>query len=171
MSDLEQQLAAIAKTDVDQLLRKEAEYGGSWKKRGGIGAMMMASRKWDRLEQAVQKHGWDIFAAAAADMRKEGLLDDIGDLRCYLMLIENEIRANQLHVGNGLFREGDEGYYAGLKVKIMTVYQDGNVDLEYLATGVRANGVKWQYVTKETPHVDNTGQKHPFGYQCFKENE
>jgi hypothetical protein len=93
MTDLRTQLEAVAKADVDQLVHKEAEYGSSWKKRGGIGAMMMAARKFDRLEQAVQRHNWDVFAAAAADTREEGVLDDIGDLRRYLMLIENYIRS------------------------------------------------------------------------------
>lgn len=95
MTDLKHQLETIASADITQLVRKEAEYGSSWKRRGGIGAFMMAARKWDRLEQAVKSHGWDIFAVAEADMREEGVLDDIGDLRRYLMLIENEIRLNQ----------------------------------------------------------------------------
>ena len=95
MTSLRAQLEAVAKADVDQLVRKEEEYGSSWRRRGGVGAWMMAARKFDRLEQAVQRHGWDIFAAAAADMREEGVLDDIGDLRRYLMLIENYIRSNQ----------------------------------------------------------------------------
>lgn len=75
-------------TDVAQLLRKEKEYGGSWKKRGGVGAFMMGCRKYDRIEFALHTHG-SLEAALAADKREEGLLDDIGDLRRYLLLWES----------------------------------------------------------------------------------
>lgn len=92
---LRENLETIAKADVDQLVRKEAEYGSSWSKRGGTGAFMMLARKFDRMETAVKLFGWDIFAAAVADMREEGLLDDIGDLRRYLLLVENYIRSHQ----------------------------------------------------------------------------
>lgn len=39
---------------------------------------------------------WDILRAIAADPRPEGLLDDIRDLRRYLMLIEAEMRARNI---------------------------------------------------------------------------
>ena len=182
MTDLRTKLQAVAVADIDQLVRKDAEYGSSWKSRGGVGAFMMLARKWDRLEPQVKKHGWDVFKAITADTREEGLLDDLGDLRRYLMLIEAEVRSNQptkeakapavtstirpsgFNVGNGLFLEGDEGYYNGRKVKIITVYQDGEADLECLETGVRHNGIKWRFITKEPSHVDNTGHPAPFGY-------
>ena len=186
MTDLRTQLQTVADADVEQLVRKDAEYGSSWKRRGGIGAMMMTCRKWDRLEQAVQKHGWDIFAAMAADTREEGILDDIGDLRRYLLLIESHIRAEQpapvcvvqqpkslaplpakrpngFDVGNGLFREGDHAYYQGSKVKVMTIHQDGNVDVLILNTGVTASGIKWRFLVKDPPSK-GTGQENPFGY-------
>jgi hypothetical protein len=89
-------LEEIATKDCDVLRRKDKEYGGSWLKRGGIGAFMMLARKWDRLEQSVQATGpvpkYDIIEMALADEREEGLLDDIGDLRRYLLLVEAEIR-------------------------------------------------------------------------------
>jgi hypothetical protein len=111
VTDLRAQLEAVAKADVDQLIRKDAEYGSSWRGRGGVGAYMMAARKFDRLELTVQRHGWDIFAAAAADMREEGVLDDIGDLRRYLMLIESHIRASQPNK-DGTVREDYTGHPA-----------------------------------------------------------
>lgn len=85
-------LTDIASNDVTVLLEKEKSYGGSWKKRGGVGAYMMLARKWDRLENFLEKFSnrYDIFAAIAADSRDEGLLDDIRDLRRYLMLVEME---------------------------------------------------------------------------------
>lgn len=44
---------------------------------------------------------WDIFAAIAADKRPEGIIDDIRDLRRYLVLVEAEMIARgELEVGN-----------------------------------------------------------------------
>lgn len=81
----------ISKQDVEGLLEKDAEYGASWKRRGGVGAFMMAARKFDRLETAVERHNYDVFAAAREDGRFESVLDDIRDLRRYLLLIEGEV--------------------------------------------------------------------------------
>jgi hypothetical protein len=90
------ELDGVAKKDVDGIKVKDAAYGGSWKKRGGIGAYMMMCRKWDRLEKAVEHdHGFDIFKAIEQDTRDESVLDDIRDLRRYLLLIEAEIQARR----------------------------------------------------------------------------
>lgn len=87
-------LYRVASGDIEILRDKDAEYGGSWKKRGGVGAYMMAARKFDRIEEQLKKApAYDIFAHAIADQRPEGILDDIADLRRYLLLIEAEIRA------------------------------------------------------------------------------
>ena len=43
-------MSDIADADVRMLVKKEQEYGSSWKIRGGVGALMMLARKWDRLE-------------------------------------------------------------------------------------------------------------------------
>ncbi|HAM40069.1 MAG TPA: hypothetical protein DCP69_01685 [Candidatus Omnitrophica bacterium] len=88
-------LPAIAGDDVSVLSIKDAEYGASWKRRGGAGAFMMLARKWDRLEEAVQRASYDVFAAALSDGREEGVLDDIADLRRYLLLVEAEVRVRQ----------------------------------------------------------------------------
>lgn len=76
------------------LLKKDAEYGGSWLKRGGIGAYMMKVRKSDRLEEQVKKKGYDVFAAIQASKHtseslEDTLLDDAG----YAILILAEARA------------------------------------------------------------------------------
>lgn len=92
-----------ANKDVDILLKKDKEYGGSWLKRGGVGAFMMLCRKWDRIEQAMEVKSitggldpgparYDVIGRALADGREEGILDDIGDLRRYLLLVEAEVR-------------------------------------------------------------------------------
>lgn len=106
----------VANEDVQELIRKDKEYGASWKKRGGVGAFMMLARKWDRLELQVQAHGYDVFKAAEADKRAEGLLDDIGDLRRYLLLVETEILQR---------READEKAQAVVAAKTGQVVYSG----------------------------------------------
>ena len=81
----------VAQVDVTKLHKAEQSYGNSWKQRGGVGAFMMLARKWDRLEKQVNESNYDIFLAAEKDNRDEGILDDIQDLRRYLMLVEAEI--------------------------------------------------------------------------------
>ena len=85
------EVQTLAIEDTEQLHISEQSYGDSWRKRGGIGAFMMLARKWDRLEKQVNEHSYDIFLAAEKDNRAEGILDDIQDLRRYLMLVEAEI--------------------------------------------------------------------------------
>ena len=84
-------MSDIADADVRMLVKKEQEYGSSWKIRGGVGALMMLARKWDRLENQVKKYNYDVFAAIQADPSPMGILDDIGDLRRYLLLVEAEV--------------------------------------------------------------------------------
>ncbi len=88
-------LAAVGAKDVAKLLVAQKSYGDSWKKRGGVGAFMMLARKWDRLENFLSKaeDRWDIFAAVEKDRRPEGVIDDIRDLRRYLLLVEAEMVA------------------------------------------------------------------------------
>lgn len=99
-------LEAVASEDVAGLKKAEQSYGDSWKKRGGVGAFMMLARKWDRIEQRVRQSfhsegadilagSWDVFAHIREDARAEGLIDDIRDLRRYLMLVEAEMRAQE----------------------------------------------------------------------------
>lgn len=86
-------LRAVSGSDIAGLLKAEQSYGSSWKNRGGTGAFMMLARKWDRLEKQVQRQGFDIFVAAELDERAEGVIDDIRDLRRYLLLVESELVA------------------------------------------------------------------------------
>ena len=87
----------IANEDCEILRKKDIEYGGSWLKRGGCGATMMALRKVDRFEIQAQRFNWDVFAASAADNREEGILDDLADLTRYLLLIRSEILVRRLN--------------------------------------------------------------------------
>lgn len=84
-------IMCIVDKDVERLLEARKSYGESWCKRGGIGAFMMLARKWDRIENQTQKCGWDVFKATESFPGKEGLLDDIRDLRAYLILVEEYI--------------------------------------------------------------------------------
>lgn len=72
--------------DEMMILAKNAEYGASWCRRGGIGAFFMLTRKWDRLENTMQHYG-SMRRALKNDQRPEGVLDDLGDLRRYLILV------------------------------------------------------------------------------------
>lgn len=85
----------IADEDTKRVLKKDEEYGASWKKRGGVGAYMVMIRKVDRLETQCARHGYDIFKALESDAEgSESLLDTIRDLRSYLDLIEADHRAS-----------------------------------------------------------------------------
>lgn len=81
-------LDKIADVDVKTLLIKNAEYGSSWSKRGGAGAFFMLARKFDRIEQQCKDKNYDLFAVIEGDRRAEGIMDDIRDLRRYLLLVE-----------------------------------------------------------------------------------
>lgn len=97
-------ISEIAINDANILKKKNEEYGESWKKRGGVGAFMMLARKWDRIEEAVKRHNYDVLEAGSVDSREEGILDDIGDLRRYLLLVEEEIRHQKTSNSEALMR-------------------------------------------------------------------
>ena len=81
----------LADEDVQKLRQAEESYGDSWRGRGGIGAFMMLARKWDRIENQVEKDGYDVFTTIKNDPSDSGILDDIKDLRRYLLLVESHI--------------------------------------------------------------------------------
>jgi len=84
-------LQTIADSDVVALQEAEKSYGDSWRKRGGVGAFMMLARKWDRIENQVKARQYDVFGAIESDRRADGIMDDIQDLRRYLMLVEEHM--------------------------------------------------------------------------------
>jgi hypothetical protein len=94
-------LSDVVTADVAHIMKREQTYQGSWKKRGGVGAFMMAARKWDRLEVMLSTaiEGcpslYEIFDYIAFD--PDGgdgtVLEQIRDLRHYLLLIESEMVA------------------------------------------------------------------------------
>jgi hypothetical protein len=85
-------LNRAAKADVAALKEKHKTYGDSWKRRGGVGAFMMLARKWDRIENQCRQNGYDIFELGKEQFAAvDGILDDIQDLRRYLLLVESEV--------------------------------------------------------------------------------
>ena len=90
MSRLEDGLNGICAADILGLVVAEQSYGTSWRNRGGVGAFMMLARKWDRIETQAAKLNYDVFNDPKF-FEKDGLADDIRDLRCYLTLVETEL--------------------------------------------------------------------------------
>lgn len=102
---LRARLKLIGEKDASVVFDKDVNYGHSWKKRGGIGAFMVIARKWDRLEERMKRglmfksdcgsdksiNQYDLFGHITADSRDEGVIDDVRDLRRYLMLVEEEM--------------------------------------------------------------------------------
>jgi hypothetical protein len=85
-------LRVITEEDAKITTITDEGYNASWKQRGGAGAFFMLARKWDRIEATVKAKGYDVFMAIAQDTGPEGVLDDIRDLRRYLLLVEAEVR-------------------------------------------------------------------------------
>ena len=89
-----QEMIDITEQDVEELMEAEKSYGDSWRKRGGTGAFMMLARKWDRIENQVSSDNYDIFKTIKQDPSSDGILDDIRDLRRYLLLVEGHLASN-----------------------------------------------------------------------------
>lgn len=100
----EEHLKQIIQEDLRVILVKDKEYGRSWLKRGGVGAFIMLARKWDRIEEQVKRtmtsgtetaNSWNVFSHIFLDQRPEGIIDDIQDLRRYLILVEAACLASE----------------------------------------------------------------------------
>jgi hypothetical protein len=89
-----ERIRKLATRDVQELEQAEKSYGDSWCRRGGVGAFMMLARKWDRIEQQTRKEKYDVFTAIEKDPSDTGILDDIRDLRRYLLLVESHMEKN-----------------------------------------------------------------------------
>ena len=104
-SELETRLSKMAQEDVSHLLRARTSYGESWRRREGVSAFMNLDRKWSRIENACAKTGWDLFQAVqkkALDEAERGsVMADIGDLRRYLMLVEEYVTRDKISANTG----------------------------------------------------------------------
>ena len=87
-------ISEIADEDVNRLVKAQESYGDSWRSRGGGGAFLMLARKGGRVEKQVTKEGYDIFKTINNDPSSTGILDDIRDLRRYLLLVEGYVTDN-----------------------------------------------------------------------------
>lgn len=92
---------------MEGLIAAHLRYGDSWRKKGGLGAYFTIARKLDRYERACGLAGYDVFRAIketpASDgslFGKDSLLDDISDLRRYLMLLEEFVTRTQKEQGD-----------------------------------------------------------------------
>lgn len=137
-------IAEVLEEGMKILREKDREYGASWKRRGGIGAYMMLARKWDRLENALEPNvgdqtccnlgenqglaisPFDIIRAGVLDSRPEGIIDDIRDLRNYLLLVEAGIRYEQMKLGEAATKASPEAMSA-LREAIAGEEQSGNL--------------------------------------------
>lgn len=87
-------ISQLCDEDVRVLEKKGKAYGSSWRNRGGVGAFMMLARKWDRIENQCKAQGYDIFRTLESGIDlPDSLLDDIRDLRRYLLLVDAFITA------------------------------------------------------------------------------
>ena len=138
-------LKIVVDQDVQALRRAADEYGASFSRRGGVGHFMMLARKWDRIEQAMVKANglpcYDVYVRAAHDTRPEGLIDDIRDLRRYLILLEAELLAQE--------------------TKHASLFKDVAPVSDYQAKRLQADGV--------LPVKGRTEHPAPFGYTPAEE--
>jgi hypothetical protein len=91
---MEEAISTVAASDVEGLIKAQAEYGDSWKKRGGSGAYLTIVRPLDRLDILAGKPAsngipYDIFQHCLdAKDGDSGVLNAVRDLRRYLILVE-----------------------------------------------------------------------------------
>ncbi len=105
LARFQNRLSEIVKQDIKTVSKKDKDYGGSWKKYGGVGAYFNVARKWDRIENMVSfisdgvlakdGHGpaaqYDLFQHIEQDPSSDGLIESVRDLRGYLLLVEEEL--------------------------------------------------------------------------------
>jgi hypothetical protein len=164
-SAAQEALVTVASQDVEGLLEAERNYGESWCKRGGVGAFMNCTRKWDRLEQMLKAGGdfdkYDIFTAIEVEVKAggekgEAILDAVRDLRRYLLLVE----AKMLAVLGDLPLQRDNIAAAKVKGSFLT----------RISQAIAAGGIvpEAALATDQTravdERVDNTGQENVRGF-------
>jgi hypothetical protein len=113
MANKWERMRDIAQKDLQALKKAEESYGNSWRRRGGVGAFMMLARKFDRIEHQSERHGWNVFEAGEAFKGEAGLLDDIRDLRRYLILCEEFILNSPDDINNEEMEEAEWEYSTG----------------------------------------------------------
>ena len=85
---------------VDLLIKKNSEYGSSWRRRGGVGAFFTIWRKADRLEAQLKSRGYNIFDVTDDPTSTESLDETLIDFWCYLgLVIESRQRIREMADG------------------------------------------------------------------------
>lgn len=125
--------------DLAKLRKAEESYGHSWISRGLRGAYFVMVRKIDRFENQMRQVNFDLPAALRAFPGKDGILDDIRDLRQYLFLIEAEIIAQDrltmskargitsdapVFDHRGVEPNGDDRWYCGMCSTVFSMPHD-----------------------------------------------
>lgn len=76
--------------------KKDAEYGASWCKRGGVGAFFTIWRKADRLEEQLRMRGFNMLDVTDDPNSTESLDETIRDFANYLYLVLEKRKAARL---------------------------------------------------------------------------
>jgi len=102
-------LRDILNEGVDLVKKKDAEYGASWCKRGGVGAFFTIWRKIDRLEEQLKRVQYNILDISVDEDSTESLDETIRDTILYLALaLEKRKAFRQLRLNSNTenFRPG-----------------------------------------------------------------
>lgn len=104
-SHLIEEIARAYEQDYSYLIKRDQEYHASWLKRGGVGAFMTFCRKWDRFAPMVCEYNRNALDMLAAHPDR---IDDVQDLRRYLLLVESEwMRQNDIHHVRAILEGGE----------------------------------------------------------------
>jgi hypothetical protein len=92
-------LPAVSQSDVWAIEHADQSFAQSWRRGRGADAYKTLAEKWQRIERRLVMYEtraaarYDVFEHIAADRRAKNIMDDIRDLRRYLMLVEAEMAA------------------------------------------------------------------------------
>ena len=133
--EFRERVKSILNSTHEQLVSARGSYGESWVSRGGVGAFMNLARKWDRITRASEQKDWNILKALDDDKRQEGLIDDLRDLRDYIVLVDEYWSRDKQGVEQyvkeaGTTRDDDPTHPQEYNVIVEVVdHGDGRVDL------------------------------------------
>ncbi len=78
---------------VNLLEKKNAEYGASWCRRGGVGAFFTVWRKIDRLEEQLKRADFNMFDVSVAEDSTESIDETLIDAVLYFSLVLEKRKA------------------------------------------------------------------------------
>jgi|GEM_PF-6506728 len=86
-------MQAIQDQTLEMCRKKDAEYGASWCRRGGVGAFFTVWRKADRLEEQLKKVEFNMFDVSDDPNSTESLDETMRDFANYLYLVIEKRKA------------------------------------------------------------------------------